>query len=296
MGIKIKDLPIVTEVKDSDYILIDDAESTNKININNLLTIDNIDNLQLSLDNKQQKIAVNQPYTQGTLTSITIDGVNYRVSSAAVVSDYLNLNNTPKINGIDLGKKLDEEGNPVSQSSSDLLLQDKLISGETIKTINNESLLGSGNIEIKSSASIFFGNGEDTPIIDETINKIYPVGSVYFSVDNIDPSTLFGGTWELIGNKLAVRENIFGNGLSLALTNGTVLGSAAVLTTGGSGTQNQLGFSSAFGLNAGTATSRIGINSNTSVGLPTKEQLGDNLENSGIIVDTETIYSWKRIS
>ena len=30
MGIKIKDLPIVTEIKDSDYI-IDDAESTNKI-------------------------------------------------------------------------------------------------------------------------------------------------------------------------------------------------------------------------------------------------------------------------
>lgn len=53
--------------------------------------------------------------------------------------------------------------------------QDTLISGTNIKTINNTSVLGSGNIDI--------------------INTIYPVGSIYMSVTNTSPSTLFGGTW-----------------------------------------------------------------------------------------------------
>lgn len=64
--------------------------------------------------------------------------------------------------------------------------QDKLESGVNIKTVNNQSLLGSGNISVS-------GGGI-------TIDDVYPVGSIYMSVSNTSPQTLFGGTWQQLTN------------------------------------------------------------------------------------------------
>lgn len=36
--------------------------------------------------------------------------------------------------------------------------------------------------------------------INELADMIYPVGSIYMSVNNVNPSTLFGGTWEAWGS------------------------------------------------------------------------------------------------
>ena len=47
--------------------------------------------------------------------------------------------------------------------------QNKLVSGTNIKTVNNQSILGSGNINI--------------------VNTIYPVGSIYMSVTETSPET-----------------------------------------------------------------------------------------------------------
>lgn len=57
---------------------------------------------------------------------------------------------------------------------SDTSRQEKLVSGTNIKTINGQSVLGSGNIQS------------------------YPVGSIYQSTSATSPSSLFGGTWEQI--------------------------------------------------------------------------------------------------
>lgn len=34
-----------------------------------------------------------------------------------------------------------------------------------------------------------------------SLNDVYPVGSIYMSASNVDPATLFGGTWERIQDK-----------------------------------------------------------------------------------------------
>ena len=37
--------------------------------------------------------------------------------------------------------------------------------------------------------------------VDQVISKVYPVGSIYMSVNDTDPGTLFGGTWQQIQGK-----------------------------------------------------------------------------------------------
>ena len=59
---------------------------------------------------------------------------------------------------------------------------------------------------------------------DANFNKIYPVGSIYMSVNSTDPSELFGGEWEQIEDKflLACGTNH---------TNGTTGGAETVSLT-----------------------------------------------------------------
>ena len=38
------------------------------------------------------------------------------------------------------------------------------------------------------------------------IDNIYPIGSIYMSVNNTDPGTLFGGTWQAIENTFLVAQ------------------------------------------------------------------------------------------
>ena len=70
--------------------------------------------------------------------------------------------------------------------------QATLVSGTNIKTVNNQSLLGSGNISVS-------GGGL-------SIDDVYPVGSIYMSVNSTSPATLFGGTWKQIEDKFLLAS------------------------------------------------------------------------------------------
>lgn len=58
--------------------------------------------------------------------------------------------------------------------------------GTRLNTILNENIL-------------YLGDAEDGGIIDTSLfNAVYPVGSIYMTVNPVSPASLFGGTWEPI--------------------------------------------------------------------------------------------------
>lgn len=68
------------------------------------------------------------------------------------------------------------------------------ISIDCITSKNNHfSLDEEGNLIVKS---ITYQDSNYNLNKQEILNYIYPVGSIYLSVSNTNPSTLFGGTWE----------------------------------------------------------------------------------------------------
>ena len=103
--------------------------------------------------------------------------------------------------------------------------QNALVSGTNIKSVNGNSLLGSGNITISSGVSI---------------TDIYPVGSIYMSVNNTDPGTLFAGTtWERIQDSFLLSAGstyTAGDTGGSATHSHTFTGSA--VTSGGSSAAN----------------------------------------------------------
>ena len=72
---------------------------------------------------------------------------------------------------------------------------------ECITSKNNKfSMDNNGNLVVNSITANTINSNSSSGIIDNTTicNLIYPVGSIYMSVNATSPATLFGGTWESI--------------------------------------------------------------------------------------------------
>lgn len=81
--------------------------------------------------------------------------------------------------------------------------------------------------------------GESVNITD-LFNMIYPVGSIYMSVNNTNPSLLFGGTWEKIEDKFLLASGTTyasgttgGSADAVVVSHNHTYGKKYVLTTSG---------------------------------------------------------------
>lgn len=157
-----------------------------------------------------------------TKTSQLTNDSGYTSNTGTVTSVAVKMNNTTKgtvttSGTIDLGT--------VITSHQDISgKQDKLTPGTNIQ-INNNTISAtdtkytagtnvqiSGNNVISATDTKYTaGTGISISANNEislsgggggiTIDDVYPVGSIYMSVNNTDPSTLFGGTWEQLKDR-----------------------------------------------------------------------------------------------
>lgn len=77
------------------------------------------------------------------------------------------------------------------------------IEANCITSIDNKfSLDSDGNLTV-NSLTISDANN-NTLSFEAIFNKIYPVGSIYITTADVNPGTLFTGTWEKIENKFLI--------------------------------------------------------------------------------------------
>lgn len=174
------------------------------------------------------------------------------------------------------GTNIQSINNSSILTSGDLSLQETLVSGTNIKTVNNQSLLGSGDLTISAAPSSFVGM----------------VVSGTNLATEADVKAIYGAetSWTLISSVMLASENVFGNGKGVGLSNGNTM--RVMGTANNSGVS--LSVDTAIGANVGSSVSESGYNSKNAVGVPTKALLSGSPENSGLITDTVTVYSWER--
>jgi transcription elongation factor Elf1 len=130
----------------------------------------------------------------------------------------------------------------------------------------------------------------------QLLDMVYPIGSLYMSMNTTDPSELFGGTWERIKDRF-----IYANGDTT--TPGTLGGSTThnhglsagftAMNVGGGGIQYQEKQVSAWGTNAAmNIASSYNSYQTKSWGI----SLGGATDNANTIPPYITAYIWKRIA
>jgi len=112
----------------------------------------------------------------------------------------------------------------------------KLTVGCIASKKNNFNLDEDGNLTVNTITAKEQNLSGDGSSRDEIINIVYPVGSIYLSVNNVNPGTIFGGTWERVPDGY-LRSRSSGTGLQTggSMNTGNATGNTASTTPGNVG-------------------------------------------------------------
>lgn len=130
-----------------------------------------------------------------------------------------------------------------------------------------------------------------------TLNMVYPVGSIYLSVNSTDPSTLFGGTWEQLKDRFLL-------GAGDTYSNGTTSGAAthshelkpSHVQAEVTGTSNKLSFTTRSSVNWNSDYQATGITTGSQVYVSQNYGAGvhGDTENANNMPPYLVVYMWKR--
>lgn len=122
--------------------------------------------------------------------------------------------------------------------------------------------------------------------ITNMTDTIYPIGSIYMSVNNTNPSALFGGTWERIQNRFLLAS---GSTYSAGSTGGEA---THTLTTNEIPSHShRTGSRASYGV--GTATASLGYTASTSTGSADTSYTGEGQAHNNM-PPYIAVYVWKR--
>ena len=127
-------------------------------------------------------------------------------------------------NGVlQMASSIDDGTNALIFNGTTIPTSDWIGSGDYTFTINSVTYTitkapnSTGNYQLIKDDETEFHFARAYSKRDELINLIYPVGSIYMSVNAVDPSTLFGGTWEKIKDVFLLAS---GDDYSIGATGG----------------------------------------------------------------------------
>lgn len=144
------------------------------------------------------------------ISNVTIpDGTTKYVKDAELTDSVNVLSNrvsTNETNISELSTKTDKTNDDLNSLQDSLKDTETKVSNnsEQIKTnqsniLTNATKIGENTADIKTNKTNIATNASDLTSIKTTLEKmidtIYPVGSVYLSMNTTNPASLFGGTW-----------------------------------------------------------------------------------------------------
>lgn len=139
--------------------------------------------------------------------------------------------------------------NYLTTTSEGLDINAHNIEVECITSSKNKFGLDSdGNLTVNS---INFNNSSNNLLSFEAIfNKIYPVGAIYISSNEVNPGTLFTGVWEKIEGRFLLASNNSATEYSLGKTGGAVshTHTSAVHSHGSGSLYSQIQFAGTSGI------------------------------------------------